>query len=158
MHEIYILLHMKRLKTNFLTSHITAKFVHPSSKMCIKIQSFVKFQYYVHSISMFCLIQISPQVRAESECSWTGKSELVKQLKTFQVNVNFEKDTNFLVKIIIIVLKISSFLQVSLKKLLVSNNPKYFNHSRDRTGMQGELYNSLFQDKNQVLTIQFLFI
>lgn len=48
----------------------------------------------------------------------TGKSDLVKQLKTFQVNVNFEKDTHFLVKIIIIGLKMSSFLQVSLKIFL----------------------------------------
>lgn len=78
----------------------------------------------------------------------TGKSDLVKQLKTFQVNVNFEKDTHFLVKIIIIGLKMSSFLQVSLKIFFVSNNHKYFNHSRDRTGMQGGLYNSLFKDKN----------
>lgn len=39
----------------------------------------------------------------------TGKSDLVKQLKIFQVNVNFEKDTHFLLKIIIVVLKIPSF-------------------------------------------------
>lgn len=80
-----------------------------------------------------------------------GKSDLVKQLKTFQVNVNFEKYTHFLAKIIIIVLKNSSFLQVSLNFFVCQTTPNISNILETELECKGVYITAFFRTNIRLL-------